>query len=250
MQTLMFIFLRRKWDHDKDYLTRVFNYFIDIEYPVQLLIFPEGTNYCKAGKAKSDSFARKNNLVMYNHVLHPRVRGFNFIVQQLRDKTLNAVHDVTIGYRKNICYGELDLLRGCFPGEIHVYLKRYDIASLPRDSDSIDNWCVQRWCEKEKRLEKFLEDGKFTEEDSFTPDDQMKMERQANLTMKQIIAFWAAFAIVVLYILWKFWAARLFMVMVCCYHAYQMWFNGGTDHLQLALHEQTKKVDLNKSKES
>ncbi len=250
MQNAIYIFLSRKWEKDKGYLTRVFNYYLDIKYPLQMLIFPEGTNYCKEGKEKSDSFARKNNLPIYKHVLHPRVRGFNFIIQKFRDKSLDAVHDVTLGYKNGFCYGELDLLSGKFPGEIHVYIKRHDITSLPRDSGSLDNWCTQKWSEKEKCLEKFYEEGEFTGVDSITKEDQVQSEESAMLKMKFILVFWPLFLAAVFYGLWNYWLVRFYVVSICCYHIIVLLVFGGTDALQLKLHEDRKKSKLQQGKAS
>ena len=240
MQNAMFLFLKRRWEQDKDYLKAIFNYFLDTNFPLQLLIFPEGTNFCPEGKSKSDAFALKNDLPFYEYVLHPRVRGFNFIIQKLRDKTLKAVHDVTIGYKNGFCYGELDLLRGKFPGEIHIYITRYDINLLPRDSDSIDNWCVQRWSEKEKRLEKFYKDGEFTEHNSISESDRVDTETAAMRKMQLVVLFWLGFLFFVFYSIYHYWAFRMFGILVSAFHIFALVYYGGTDLLQIQLHETSK----------
>ena len=51
---------------------------------VQVLLFPEGTDFTAKTKKHSDSFAKKNNLPYLEYVLHPRTTGFNFIVQKMR----------------------------------------------------------------------------------------------------------------------------------------------------------------------
>ena len=241
MQTCMFLFLKRRWEQDKDYLKAIFNYFLDTGYPLQLLIFPEGTNYCKEGKAKSDSFAKKNNLPIYEHVLHPRVRGFNFIIQTLRDRTLKAVHDVTIGYKNGFCYGELDLFCGKFPGEIHVYLTRYDIDALPRDSDSIDNWCIKRWSEKEERLARFYKEGDFTEHNSISESDRIETELMATRKMQAAVFFWMAFLVFAIYGLCHYFLMRWFGIAVSAFYFAALLFYGGIDMLQIKLHEQSNK---------
>lgn len=243
MQNGMFLFLRRRWEHDKKYLNSVFDYFLEIKYPLQLLIFPEGTNYCRDGKAKSDSFAQKNNLPHYQYVLHPRVRGFNFIVQKLRNSSLKSVHDVTIGYKNGFCYGELDLFRGKFPGEIHVYITRYDIDSLPQDSDSLDNWCIQRFAEKEERLEKFYKDGAFMEHNSISTSDTIETEIAAKRKMQLALLFWCTFLAIVFYLIYYYWFFRWFGVLVSLFHLVVQVVFGGTDLLQLKLLEREKTLN-------
>ena len=242
MQSSMYLFLKRRWEQDKEYLKAVFNYFLDNEYPLQLLIFPEGTNYCEEGKAKSDSYARKNNLPLYEYVLHPRVRGFNFIIQRLRDKTLKAVHDVTIGYKNGFCYGELDLFSGKFPGEIHVYITRYEIEALPRDSDSIDNWCIKRWSEKEERLERFYKEGEFSEHNSISEIDCIETEIIARRKMQAAVFFWMVFLVCVGYGLCQYFLMRWFGILIIVFYFVVLFQYGGIDMLQIKLHEQSKKT--------
>ncbi|CAJ0928355.1 unnamed protein product [Ranitomeya imitator] len=44
MQVAAFIFIRRKWEEDKSHFEAMLDYFCDIKEPLQLLIFPEGTD--------------------------------------------------------------------------------------------------------------------------------------------------------------------------------------------------------------
>ncbi|XP_063160486.1 lysocardiolipin acyltransferase 1 isoform X3 [Candoia aspera] len=85
MQVAAFIFIQRKWEEDKHHFENMLDYFCDIHEPLQLLIFPEGTDLTDETKARSDTFAEKNGLQKYEYVLHPRTTGFTFIVDRLRD---------------------------------------------------------------------------------------------------------------------------------------------------------------------
>lgn len=44
MQVAAFIFIQRKWEEDKNHFGNMLDYFCDIHEPLQLLIFPEGTD--------------------------------------------------------------------------------------------------------------------------------------------------------------------------------------------------------------
>jgi len=59
MQFLGFFFLARKWEDDQGYISDVLLYYNSIKYPIQLLIFPEGTNLSAANKRKSEDYAKK-----------------------------------------------------------------------------------------------------------------------------------------------------------------------------------------------
>lgn len=44
MQVAAFVFIQRKWEDDKNHFENMLDYFCDIREPLQLLIFPEGTD--------------------------------------------------------------------------------------------------------------------------------------------------------------------------------------------------------------
>ena len=48
-------------------------------------------------------------------------------------------------------------MKGNFPSEIHIHVKRFDMKSLPTEGEKIDEWCKDRWREKEFLLKDFYE---------------------------------------------------------------------------------------------
>ena len=44
MQVACFIFIQRRWVDDKKHMEDMLDYFCDIREPLQLLLFPEGTD--------------------------------------------------------------------------------------------------------------------------------------------------------------------------------------------------------------
>lgn len=56
-----------------------------MNYFLQILFFPEGTDFTANTKARSDKFAAKNSLEPYEYVLHPRTAGFSFLVEKMRE---------------------------------------------------------------------------------------------------------------------------------------------------------------------
>jgi len=229
MQNALYIFLQRRWEQDERYLNKVLSYFVDSSDCLQLLLFPEGTNFEDASKLKSDSFAKKNNLPSYDYVLHPRVRGFTYCVEKLRQGRFDAVHDVTVGYSQNYCYEEMDLLKGNVPNEIHFHIQRYSNEELPQDSQGLEEWCCKQWKDKEERLKKF-----YTRDKHFGPPPELASEVQItvrHLFVKCLI-FWVVFCTcvsVLMYIsaLFRWYVAVFgiaFVVLSLC---------GGTDKIFL-----------------
>lgn len=238
MQNLMYCFLKRKWEEDQSYLDRIINYFIDINYPLQFFLFPEGTDMYEQSLKNSDRYAEKNNLPKYKYVLHPRVKGFNYLVQRMRTNILNSVYDVTVGYPINFCYGEMDLVRGNFPKEVHFHFKRYEITDLPTDSDELDKWCAARWAEKEERLKQFYEKGGFEE-----GSNEIISARQLEVAkIEQVcsLVFWFSFIAFSFYICWVSVLALSYAIIASVFYVFYN-TRGGTDELLLSFHEANKK---------
>uniref|UniRef100_A0A7M4EMD5 Lysocardiolipin acyltransferase 1 n=1 Tax=Crocodylus porosus TaxID=8502 RepID=A0A7M4EMD5_CROPO len=159
MQVAAFIFIQRKWEDDKNHFEKMLDYFCDIREPLQLLIFPEGTDLTANTKARSHEFAEKNGLRKYEYVLHPRTTGFTFVVERLREgNNLDAIHDITVAYPQNIPQTEKHILNGNFPKEIHFHVRRYPVHAVPTSREELQVWCQKRWEEKEERLRQFYED--------------------------------------------------------------------------------------------
>lgn len=165
MQAACFIFLARQWVKDQVWLTSVLKYFTEIRYDFQLLLFPEGINLCRTGSELSNAFAQKHGLPTYKYVLHPHTTGFTFTVDQLRQtKMIDSVYDITVGYCDTVPEkGEMDIGNGNIPQEMQFLINRYPISALPQNKEDLDNWCVEKWKEKESCLEKFYTGGKTFE---------------------------------------------------------------------------------------
>ena len=84
LQLCAFLFLYRKWKKDKEHMIRLLTYFTNERYPLQLLIFPEGTDYCPNTKRSSDRYADKAGVKRFEYVLHPRTKGFATCAMLLR----------------------------------------------------------------------------------------------------------------------------------------------------------------------
>lgn len=115
MQESMFWFLSRKWEIDRPNIDQMLRHTHSKRYPIQLLIFPEGTDKTPDTTARSDAYARKNNLPLLQHVLHPRETGFVYVIKALRDLgAIDAVYDLTLAYAPTVPQTELSVFTG-FP---------------------------------------------------------------------------------------------------------------------------------------
>lgn len=64
---------------DEEYIFKCLDVWGKAQYPVQLFIFPEGTDLSASNLAKSQAWARENNKPVLEHLLHPRPQGSHLI---------------------------------------------------------------------------------------------------------------------------------------------------------------------------
>lgn len=97
LQSAGFMFLRRNWESDQDTIGLILDYYENVESPLSTLIFPEGTCLDSEGIEKSNRYADKNNKPRYKYCLHPREKGFQFLLSELKKrKLITHVHNITM----------------------------------------------------------------------------------------------------------------------------------------------------------
>ncbi|KRY16718.1 Lysocardiolipin acyltransferase 1, partial [Trichinella patagoniensis] len=207
MQCKNFIFLQRAWEIDRITLKENVDYWSSIDLPFQLLIFPEGTNFCMETKAKSDNFAISNGMQPLEHLLQPRTTGVVYLISELCERgALDTIYDVTVAYPDNLAESETDFVKGNSPEEIHYHIKRYDVQEpcFPRDQKSMIKWVYRLWEEKEQRLMEY-----------FSPNRKANLCNNTfpgcmlyNLTMDKCC---------LLYAVMVFWLCTLFLVVYFLY---------------------------------
>lgn len=74
MQNFVFIFIKRKWEQDEQYLSDVFSHYSRHHYPIQLLLFPEGTDFSHANREKVNKTRHIIWYVTYNVLFSKRIK--------------------------------------------------------------------------------------------------------------------------------------------------------------------------------
>ncbi|XP_008056709.1 lysocardiolipin acyltransferase 1 [Carlito syrichta] len=239
MQAAAYIFIHRKWKDDKSHFEDMIDYFCDIREPLQLLIFPEGTDLTENSKLQSNAYAEKNGLQKYEYVLHPRTTGFTFVVDRLRGGgNLDAVHDITVAYPHNVPQSERHLLQGDFPAEIHFHVRRYPVATLPASEEGLRLWCRQRWAEKEGRLRAFYQGprsfGRAGAGVAAVPP--CKSELRVLLLKALSLLYWTLFSPAMCLLLYGCRLARWYFVAAVLVLVLQERLFGGLEVIELACH--------------
>ncbi|GAB1607494.1 lysocardiolipin acyltransferase 1-like [Argonauta hians] len=207
MQCLVLIFLERKWTNDEVLLDRYLNYFKTLNYPTQVLLFPEGTDLTESTVKKSDAYAERHNLEKYKYVLHPKTTGFVYITEHLRrDNQMEAIWDLSIGYPINIPQDEIDIVMGNFPKEVHFYVRTFPNDTLPQTADDLILWCQDAWSTKENLLEQFYTEKFFRVE--LKPNPRGPYKARSELLVRTI-----------LYVVLIGWSILLFFMLYSFYYS-------------------------------
>jgi 1-acyl-sn-glycerol-3-phosphate acyltransferase len=174
LQCCRYLFLERNWEKDQKHMECIVQHWAKAgtrvgaptddqpaaAAPVQLLLFPEGTDLRPVSFDQSAAFVAKSaaagmQLIPFEHLLQPRVTGFVHLVKLLRSTgSVKAVYDLTLASTPVPVTIE-NLARGVAPEHFHVHLRRFDLAALPKDDAALAQWLLQRWTEKEKLLQGF-----------------------------------------------------------------------------------------------
>ncbi|WKY12901.1 hypothetical protein Q1695_004038 [Nippostrongylus brasiliensis] len=154
-----YIFLERSFERDKTNMAEIIEYYKKSGNIYQLLLFPEGTDRGVRAAAQSEAFAKKNGLCVYDYVLHPRITGFNYLLNLMRQQNyISYIYDITLAYEDVIIDSEMTLLKeGVFPKNVHFDIKRYNIDEIPTDPQQSGKWLTDLWQGKEKKLKEFYE---------------------------------------------------------------------------------------------
>tara|TARA_B100000609_G_scaffold194602_1_gene187389 strand:- start:3038 stop:3934 length:897 start_codon:yes stop_codon:yes gene_type:complete len=153
------IFVKRNWTSDKDYISSIFERIITKKIPVWIISFVEGTRIRPKKLERSNEYAEKAGLTPTRHVLLPRTKGFSATVNALRPH-LDAVYDITIGYVDGV-----PSAAQWFQGDVkkaYLHVKRYPLETLPTDEEELSQWLLDRFYEKDERLETFYETGEMS----------------------------------------------------------------------------------------
>ena len=158
MWFLNFLFVKRAWTEDKEFVTNMFNRLSETGLPYWIVSFPEGTRIKPRKLEQSQRFAKKAGHRPSGHVLFPRTRGFRECMDNL-DGEIEGVFDITLGYPAGIPR-LWQLICGLVP-EIHIDVKYYPTGSLPKTSLERSAWMIHKFEEKDQRMAEFLQTGTF-----------------------------------------------------------------------------------------
>ncbi|GAM28970.1 hypothetical protein SAMD00019534_121460 [Acytostelium subglobosum LB1] len=155
-----FIFLSRRWQDDQKKINKAFSHLKQDGEPFWFVTHPEGSRLSPKSLAECQRFAReRGNVPLLENILLPRLKGFVSSVVALRDET-DAIYDMTAAYAKPPG-GFIQMLYGNHPSQIHIHLRRFDMAKLPKDEAEVGTWLYNLYKEKDDLLKHFKTHGHF-----------------------------------------------------------------------------------------
>ncbi|KAF8937697.1 hypothetical protein EDD21DRAFT_367480 [Dissophora ornata] len=158
------LFISRNWQQDQIKIDKMFARILDIQAPVWVTSFLEGSRLTPSKLAASQKFMLGRGLPLLSNVMMPRTKGFIACVNKFRGTHVKCVYDFTFAYyHKTKGFGvPPDLVRvhsaQLSPEyKFHVHVRRYNIDDLPKDDDKLSEWVVEKYVEKDAFLEKMKE---------------------------------------------------------------------------------------------
>ncbi len=228
MQCACLLFIKRSWEKDKVEFRDKLNYYNSLpSYPCQLLVFPEGGDLTHKSRAKSNTFADQNNLPRYHYCLHPRTKGFTYIVNKMREEGLDAIYDITISFPDTLPKTETNFINGTMPKHIDFHIKSYEDSDIPVDTEKLGEWCQERWKEKEALLHDYYSNNGTFKDDQSAAENGTKLLVN-NLTVWNrtgymvMLVFINLIPALLLYYYWQlmlalFFLSLIFTVWLCKY---------------------------------
>lgn len=154
-----FSFLTRSWATDKEKFLKALaslRTYSETGNPLWFVLYPEGTRFTKEKQEYSQAYATTKQLRPTMHVLFPRYKAFIAIVSTLRDQ-FDGVIDATFMFE-----GEQPAFKAALAGTastvVHAHMKYYSMKDLPEDQKQLEQWLLERWYEKDKRVAAFNEE--------------------------------------------------------------------------------------------
>lgn len=163
------IYVKRSGAKDKEHIARKLKQMKELNMPMWLVIFPEGTRYSVENKKvieDSQNYAAEQGLPVLSQVLTPRTKATEASFEVLCPDYLDAVYDLTIAYsndykstvprRQAPNMTDFLIKRG---HKVHVYCRRHAAQDLPCGNEETKQWIHQSFVEKDRILNRFYKEG-------------------------------------------------------------------------------------------
>lgn len=199
LQLALYIFVRRKFEHDKHEISRICEYYKLIGKNIWILIFPEGTHYTDKTFKNDES----SSTCQYKHVLEPRQKGTIHMYSEMKRLDLiDYIYDMTISY-VNLPQDDLGVFKGKLPTAINFYV---DCIECNKDFIIDTEWVNERWQLKDEILEN---DIKNIPVKNYKVFEYTKYKSEIFIKFMNI-SLWFLFMILIIYCIYEFLFVKIY----------------------------------------
>lgn len=163
------IFLSRDWQKDRENLSKSMD--VLLTYPRSLILaFFEGTRFNKSKYEASAKFAEEKNLpIRLKHHLIPRTRGFNCMIQRVKNGLKNDPKLKYGLYNMQVALTDddnskatlIEVLAGS-ETTVHIYVEKLNVDDISIESeDAISDYLYNVYKKKDDLVDYFKKNGRF-----------------------------------------------------------------------------------------
>lgn len=163
------IFLSRDWQKDRENLSKSMD--VLLSYPKSLILaFFEGTRFTKSKYEASVKFAEEKNLpIKLKHHLLPRTRGFNCMIQRLKNGLKNDQKLKYGLYNMQVALTDDDnskaTLTAVLAGSettVHIYVEKLNVDDISiENEDATSKYLYDVYKRKDDLVDHFKKNGRF-----------------------------------------------------------------------------------------
>lgn len=157
------IFLKREWEHDRRIIQKDLQQACDYpdNYPVTLLLFPEGTRFTEKKHQASLEVCRAKGYPELRHVLLPRPKGFIVSMHGLKGQFKTIINCTVAFERRGLEPNLMNILSGK-QLTAHFHVEHIKIDDVPMETDEVcASWLRDLFKRKDDLYEEFVQTGRF-----------------------------------------------------------------------------------------
>eukprot|EP01135_Chromosphaera_perkinsii_P009432 Nk52_evm1s1751 gene=Nk52_evmTU1s1751 len=212
------------WEKDRVVMEKCFKSFFKSKARNFYFIFPEGGLKNAKGIQKSQEYCAKNGKPLFSHVLFPRFKAFDLIMNHFRKSSSPAyLYDITVKYKgfEKEEPGLIEMYKrhwGSKCPEVHMHIERLrlrEVIKCCKTESDLEEWLVEIWRRKEEKLAFFNANGAFPKSVGHTIPEigrQVQTGSGKTLTMSLVLSLLFYLTCTTLYFVWEY--LNLFIGMV------------------------------------
>lgn len=142
------ICIKRNFDQDKQYIINKINSIKLNNKKTIIVLFPEGTTFCKETILKSNNWCLKNNIDNFKNIIAPRILGYNLIKEHFMP---NIILNNIIIY-----LDDLKCNKSRYENDIFKCNKNVSICNIHTNIVDIDKDITNLWRENDNYINNYI----------------------------------------------------------------------------------------------